>query len=186
MEDELEIIEQSNQKFQEENENLKAKINDLNKSAWQSQIAHVPQDIFLADATISENIALGTPKKDINFNKIEECAKQAQLSEVISNLPQKYNTNIGERGIRLSGGQKQRIGIARALYREATLIIFDEATSALDSATETDVMSSIDSLSNNLTLLMIAHRISTLKNCDFIVEFSDGRIEKIGKYDDFM
>mgnify|MGYP001198689436 CR=1 FL=1 len=162
------------------------KINDLNKSAWQSQIAHVPQDIFLADATISENIALGTPKKDINFNKIEECVKQAQLSEVISNLPQKYNTNIGERGIRLSGGQKQRIGIARALYREATLIIFDEATSALDSATETDVMSSIDSLSNNLTLLMIAHRISTLKNCDFIVELSEGRIEKIGKYDDFM
>ena len=161
-------------------------INDLNKSAWQSQIAHVPQDIFLADATISENIALGVPKKDIVMEMIEECSKQAQLSEVITYLPQKYNTNIGERGIRLSGGQKQRIGIARALYREATIIIFDEATSALDSATETEVMSSIDSLSNNFTLLMIAHRISTLKNCDYIVELSEGRIKKIGKYDDFI
>lgn len=146
---------------------------------WQSCIAHVPQSIFLTDGSIAENIAFGIPKDKINFNQVCRAAKLAQINLFILDLPDKYDTFVGERGIRLSGGQRQRIGIARALYHEAKVIVFDEATSALDNTTEKDVMESINNLSHHMTIILIAHRLSTLNNCDQVIEFSNGKtIEK--------
>jgi ATP-binding cassette subfamily B protein len=141
-----------------------------NERAWQTHIAHVAQDIFLSDGTIAENIAFGLPKDQIDRHKVHAAAKRAQISEFIEELPLKYETAVGERGVRLSGGQRQRIGIARALYRNADVIVFDEATSALDLGTERAVMESIESLDRQLTILIIAHRLSTLRNCNEIVE----------------
>ncbi|QWD77043.1 ABC transporter ATP-binding protein [Polynucleobacter sp. MWH-UH24A] len=153
-----------------------------NHRQWQAQIAHVPQVIFLADCSVAENIAFGLPKEHIDFERVMFAAQQAQISETIESWPQKYQTFVGERGVRLSGGQRQRIGIARALYKQANVIIFDEATSALDSETEMAVMQAIEGLSANLTLLIIAHRITTLKNCTQIVEMSSGTIKRVGTY----
>ena len=150
--------------------------------AWQRRIAHVPQSIYLSDASIAENIALGHPASDIDRARVRQAAQQAQIAEHIESLPQGYDTPVGERGIRLSGGQRQRIGIARALYKQAQVIIFDEATSALDNATERAVMDAIDGLGPNLTILMIAHRLSTLRRCDQIVELQHGRITRVGTY----
>jgi ATP-binding cassette subfamily B protein len=157
-----------------------------NQRAWQAHIAHVPQAIFLSDSTIEENIAFGIPKGEINHNRVREAARQAQIAESIESWPKKYQTYVGERGIRLSGGQRQRIGIARALYKQADVIIFDEATSALDSETEIAVMQAIEGLSHELTLLIIAHRITTLKNCTQIVELGDGCIKRTGSYQDIV
>jgi len=157
-------------------------INEANSRFWQSHIAHVPQSIFLSDSSIAENIAFGVPFEHINMDRVREVALKAQISEVIETLELKYMTHVGERGIRLSGGQRQRIGIARALYKNADVIVFDEATSALDNQTEREVMRSIQSLSNELTVFIVAHRITTLKNCTKIVEISDGRIKKVGSY----
>ena len=145
-------------------------LNGNNLRAWQMNIAHVPQTIFLSDSSIAENIAFGIPKEEINYNKIEEVAKKAQIADHINSLTQGYNTQVGERGIRLSGGQKQRIGIARALYKNASLIVFDEATSALDTETEKAVMESIEALDKDLTLIIIAHRLSTVEKCDSVIE----------------
>ncbi len=153
-----------------------------NNRAWQSHIAHVPQVIFLADSTIEENIAFGVPKDKIDHVRVMQAAQQAQIAESIMSWPGQYKTCVGERGIRLSGGQRQRIGIARALYKQADVIIFDEATSALDSETEKAVMQAIENLSHNLTLLIIAHRLTTLKNCNQIVELGDGGIKRIDSY----
>ena len=153
-----------------------------NHRAWQSHIAHVPQTIFLTDSSIEENIAFGIPKEKINFKRVREAAQQAQIAESIESWPNQYKTFIGERGIRLSGGQRQRIGIARALYKEADVIIFDEATSALDNETEQAVMEAIENLSKDLTLLIIAHRLTTLKNCTQIVELNSGEIKRSGNY----
>jgi ABC-type bacteriocin/lantibiotic exporter with double-glycine peptidase domain len=160
-------------------------INAKNVRSWQMNIAHVPQAIFLNDSTIEENIALGVPKADIDLKLVKEAAKRAQISNFIESQPLKYQTTVGERGVRLSGGQRQRIGIARALYKRANVIFFDEATSALDSKTENDVMDAIDSLGGDLTIIIIAHRISTLKKCHKIIELSEGRVKKIGNYSDF-
>jgi ATP-binding cassette subfamily B protein len=157
-------------------------INLTNIRSWQAQIAHVPQGIYLADSSIEENIAFGIPIEDINHNKVKLVAAQAQISDVIESWPLQYKTKIGERGIRLSGGQRQRIGIARALYKQAKVIIFDEATSALDSNTEKTVMEAVDKLHKDLTVLIIAHRLTTLKNCDLIVELEDGMIKRVGPY----
>jgi ATP-binding cassette subfamily B protein len=157
-------------------------ITAANKRGWQAHIAHVPQAIFLADTSIEENIAFGVPKNQIDFNRVKQAAQQAQISEIIETWPQKYRTFVGERGVRLSGGQRQRIGIARALYKQADVIIFDEATSALDNETEEAVMQAIDGLSNNLTILIIAHRLTTLKNCTEIVELANGAIARLGSY----
>lgn len=154
-----------------------------NIRSWQKHVAHVPQSIFLADGTIAENIAFGIPKDRIDFAQVESAAKQAQIHEMILSLPDRYSTLVGERGVRLSGGQRQRIGIARAIYKRANVIIFDEATSALDSDTEKAVMEAIDNLSNELTILIIAHRISTLKNCSAIVRLEGGTIHSIGNFD---
>jgi ABC-type multidrug transport system fused ATPase/permease subunit len=151
-------------------------INENNLIIWQKKIAHVPQSIFLSDTSIEENIAFGVPPNLIDHNKVRESAEKAQISQTIENLPQKYRTITGERGIKLSGGQRQRIGIARALYKNAEVIIFDEATSALDGETELAVIDSIESLSSNLTILIIAHRLSTLNNCDQIFLVEEGKI----------
>lgn len=153
-----------------------------NNRSWQANIAHVPQTIFLTDATIEENIAFGIPNDAIDMNKVIKAAKQAQIFDFIETLPNKFQTSVGERGIQLSGGQRQRIGIARALYKEADVIIFDEATSALDSKTEEEVISSIENLGGELTLLIIAHRITTLKNCSQIIELKDGEVVRRDSY----
>ena len=157
-----------------------------NNRAWQAHIAHVPQAIYLADSTIEENIAFGIPKEKIDHNRVKQAAQQAQIADIIETWPKKYQTYVGERGIRLSGGQRQRIGIARALYKQADIIIFDEATSALDNETEQAVMQSIESLGNDLTVLIIAHRLTTLKNCTQIVELADCGIKRIGSYEEIV
>lgn len=157
-----------------------------NRRGWQAHIAHVPQSIFLADTSIEENIAFGVPKDKIDYERVRTSAHSAQISEVIESLPQKYKTIVGERGIRLSGGQRQRIGIARALYKQADVIIFDEATSSLDNDTELAVIQSIESLSPNLTILIIAHRLTTLRNCTQVIELGEGGIRRIGNYKDMV
>ncbi len=162
------------------------KVTPANHRAWQAHIAHVPQAIFLADSTIEENIAFGVPKDQIDHHRVKQAAQQAQIAESIESWPDQYQTFVGERGIRLSGGQRQRIGIARALYKKANVIIFDEATSALDNETEQAVMQAIEGLSKDLTLLIIAHRITTLKNCTQIVELASGAIKRVGTYKDIV
>ena len=161
-------------------------ITSTNNRAWQAHIAHVPQAIFLSDSSIEENIAFGVPKNQIDHFRVKQAAQQAQIAESIESWPKQYQTFVGERGIRLSGGQRQRIGIARALYKQADVIIFDEATSALDNDTEQAVMQAIEGLSKDLTLLIIAHRLTTLKNCTQIVELSGGGIKRTGSYNDLV
>jgi ABC-type bacteriocin/lantibiotic exporter with double-glycine peptidase domain len=161
-------------------------ITPTNNRAWQAHIAHVPQAIFLADSSIEQNIAFGVPKTQINHQRVRQAAQQAQIADIVETWPEKYQTLVGERGIRLSGGQRQRIGIARALYKQADVIIFDEATSALDNETELAVMQSIESLSKDLTLILIAHRLTTLKNCTRIVELGEAGIMRSGSYQDIV
>jgi ATP-binding cassette, subfamily B, bacterial PglK len=158
------------------------KLTAANRAAWQRNIAHVPQAIFLADASVTENIAFGVRKADIDLRRVRRAAEQAELAEVIAALPSGYDTRIGERGIQLSGGQRQRIGIARALYKQASLLVFDEATSALDTETETAVMASIERLDRDLTILIIAHRLSTLEGCDVVVRLEGGRAKAAEAY----
>ena len=156
-------------------------INQQNISKWQKNIANVPQTIFLSDTSIAENIAFGIPKDKIDLKRVKEVAQMASLDNFIETLPKKYDTKVGERGVQLSGGQRQRIGIARALYKQAEVIVFDEATSALDDKTEKSVMDAINNLDKNLTILMIAHRLSTLKECDVIYEIENGTIKIVDK-----
>ena len=148
-------------------------ITTTNLRAWQSSIAHVPQNIFLADCSIKENIAFGIPEHLIDYDRVVEAAKRAQIWDFIEDLPKQLSTYVGEQGVLLSGGQKQRMGIARALYKKASIIIFDEATSALDNETEVKVMDSINNLGKDITVLIIAHRLSTLENCDFIIDLDN-------------
>ena len=161
-------------------------ITTPNTRNWQAHIAHVPQAIFLADSTIQENIAFGVPINKIDNALVKQAAEQAQIADIIETWPKKYQTFVGERGIRLSGGQRQRIGIARALYKQADVIIFDEATSALDNKTEQAVMQSIETLGKDLTVLIIAHRLTTLQNCDQIVELANSGIKRIGTYKEIV
>lgn len=147
-------------------------ITSANRRSWQVRIAHVPQAIYLADCSIAQNIAFGVPDDAIDMRRVREAAIKAQIGDFIDGLPQGYDSRIGERGVRLSGGQRQRIGIARALYKKASVIIFDEATSALDSETEAAVMEAIEQLEDDLTLLIVAHRLSTLTVCDEVVDLS--------------
>jgi ATP-binding cassette subfamily B protein len=161
-------------------------ISEKNKIDWQKHIAHVPQSIFLSDRSIAENIAFGVNIPEIDLIKVKEAARKAQISDVIEALPNQYDTYVGERGIRLSGGQRQRIGIARAFYKEADVIILDEATSALDSHTEEALMNAINSFDKDITVLMIAHRITTLKDCDMIVELGFGGVLKVVSYQDLI
>ena len=161
-------------------------LNNSNLIQWQKHIAHVPQSIFLADTTIEENISFSSSQSEINMSKVKNAAKKAKISETIETWNTGYKTNVGERGVKLSGGQRQRLGIARALYKEVDLIVFDEATSALDSATEQEVMSQIDSFDDNLTVIIIAHRISTLKNCSAIWELKNGKLIEHGNYEQLI
>lgn len=161
-------------------------INNTFRQAWQRAIVHVPQSIFLADTTIAENIAFGVPTELIDFERVRQAADQAQIADFIESRPEGYGALVGERGICLSGGQRQRIGIARALYKQAAVLIFDEATSALDSITEKAVMNAIENLNRELTILIIAHRLTTLEHCDSIVQLENGKIVAQGSYDYFM
>lgn len=159
-------------------------LHDPNHAAhllgWRAAVAHVPQSIYLADSSFAENIAFGVPRQEINLKRVKSAAEQAQIAGFIESSLEGYGSFVGERGIRLSGGQRQRIGIARALYKQASVIILDEATSALDNSTEEAVMQAVESLSRNLTLVMIAHRLSTLKRCDRVVRLEHGLIVASG------
>jgi ABC-type multidrug transport system fused ATPase/permease subunit len=154
--------------------------------SWQRVIAHVPQSIFLADRSVAENIAFGVAPAAIDMERVRFAARQAQISEFIEARPEGYEAWVGERGIQLSGGQRQRIGIARALYKKASVLVFDEATSALDNATEQSVMDAIDGLDRELTILLIAHRLTTVRRCDVIVELEHGRMVGQGSYEEML
>jgi ATP-binding cassette, subfamily B, bacterial PglK len=154
---------------------------------WQAGLGYVPQHIFLADQSVAENIALGLPVDRIDQGAVERAARLANLHDfVVSELPQGYDTMIGERGVRLSGGQRQRVGIARALYRDPAVIFFDEATSALDNATERAVMEAIHSLAGKKTIILVAHRLSTVEPCDHIFVLSQGQLVEQGKWVELM
>jgi len=158
-----------------------------NKRAWQRHIGYVPQQIFLSDNTISANIAFGHNINDINQKAVEQAAKIAKLHEfVINELPLKYQTVVGERGVRLSGGQRQRIGIARALYNKPKVLVFDEATSALDNLTEKAVMDAVHNSGNKITKILVAHRLSTVKNCDKIYLFEKGKVKNQGTFEELI
>ena len=157
-----------------------------NVGRWQARIAHVPQHIYLSDATVAENIAFGVPRAEIDLDRARDAARQADIADFIEGQPGGYDAFVGERGVRLSGGQRQRIGIARALYKRSALLVFDEATSALDDATEAAVMGSIDRLGRDLTVVLIAHRLSTLKNCDVIYRLDRGELVGRGRYEEMV
>lgn len=157
-------------------------VTPSNNRAWQALVAHVPQAIFLADCSVAENIAFGLPKSQIDMTRVKSAAQQAQIADVIEGWPKQYETVVGERGVKLSGGQRQRIGIARALYKQAKVIVFDEATSALDTQTEAAVMRAIEGLGRDLTLFIVAHRLSTLSVCDTIIEIGNQGVIRAGGY----
>ena len=161
-------------------------LNNQNLRAWQAHIAHVPQNIYLSDGTIEENIAFGIENEEIDHQRVKKAAQQAQISELIGQWKDGYQTFVGERGIRLSGGQRQRIGIARALYKQASVLIFDEATSALDNETEQAVMDAIEGLDKELTILIIAHRLTTLKGCDKIVKLGKNNAINVLSYKEVL
>ena len=161
-------------------------INDENKRSWQMHIAHVPQTVFLSDGSIEENIAFGVPIEKIDHELIKRVAGQAKISDLVSKQSYGQKNIIGERGIRLSGGQRQRIGIARALYKKADILVLDEATSALDDSTERDIMNEIKELGADLTIFIIAHRLSTLKICDQIIKIEENNRISSGSYNDII
>lgn len=154
-------------------------INDTNRLAWQARIAHVPQHIFLLDGTIAENIAFGEDLERSDTEKIRDAARIAQISSFIETQPKGYDVQVGERGIQLSGGQRQRIGIARALYKNADVLIFDEASSALDTETERALMDAIDGMDRKLTIIMVAHRLQSLRGCDEILRLEHGQLVSV-------
>lgn len=162
-------------------------INRENMRCWQQLIGYVPQDIYLTDDTIKNNIAFGVPETEINDEQLKTAVQIASLEEfIVKQLPQQYNTRIGDRGVRLSGGQRQRIGLARALYRNPDILILDEATSSLDGTTEEEVLQAINHASKVCTVVMIAHRLNTLKNCDQIYIVDKGKICSQGTYDELI
>jgi len=171
--------------FRPSSGNISIDGNALNEKSFpffQANIGYVPQSIYLSDKSIAQNIAFG--EETIDMKRVEEAAKAASLHDFILNeSPQQYGTLVGERGVRLSGGQIQRIGIARALYKNPQILLFDEATSALDNVTEKSVMESINLLSGNITIIMIAHRLTTIRNCDQVVFLERGEISAVGSYD---
>jgi ATP-binding cassette subfamily C protein len=157
-----------------------------NQAEWRSKIGYIPQSIYLIDDTIKNNVALGIPHGEINIDKVNEALSSAMLTEYVDQLPEGINTKIGERGIKISGGQKQRIGIARVLYNNPALLVMDEATSALDTLTEKRIQSTIERLKGRMTIITIAHRISTVKNYDKLVYLENGQVKYIGNYDELI
>ena len=162
------------------------KLKEDNFSSWQKKLGYVPQNIFLTDDTLKNNIAFAVPDNQVDHKKIINAAKLAELENYISTLPDKYNTYVGEKGIRISGGQIQRVGIARALYYNPEIIVLDEATSALDNLTEKNIMDSLKKLSKSKTIIIIAHRLSTIKNCDQIYFLEKGRVSAEGNYNELI
>ncbi|GAA0800553.1 hypothetical protein GCM10009110_09250 [Psychrobacter piscatorii] len=152
------------------------------KESWQQLIGYIPQDIYLSDDTIKANVAFGIEKNEIDDKQLALVLKTAQLEDLINGLKEGVDTIIGERGIKISGGQRQRIGIARALYHNPQILVMDEATAALDNVTEHEFMQAINKLKGRKTLIMIAHRITTVKNCDIIYVIENGYIIDKGSY----
>ena len=146
---------------------------------WASQIGYIPQTIYLCEDSIRANVAFGIPEQNIDDNKVRECLKKAQILDFIDKLPEKEYTVTGENGIKLSGGQRQRIGIARALYNNPPFLVFDEATSALDVDTEKAIMDTVNSLAGEKTMLIIAHRLTTIQKCDIVYKIENGKCEKV-------
>ena len=161
-------------------------LKDDNKRSWQAHISNVPQHIYLSDGTIEENIAFGLPSDEIDHGRVLEAAKKAQISDLIENWEKGYKTLVGERGTRLSGGQRQRVGLARAFYKQTDVLILDEATSALDDQTELAVMDSIESFDEELTVVIIAHRITTLRSCDMIIKLGSDYTMQILSYEELI
>jgi HlyD family secretion protein len=155
-------------------------IDATNRAAWQSRIAYVPQDIFLLDTTIAQNIALGVPPEDIDRARLREAARLAQLDPFLRSLPDGFEHRVGERGTRLSGGQRQRIGIARALYARASVLILDEATNALDGLTEREMQATIAGLRGEYTIILITHRLGSVRLCDRFYEIDHGQLRRLG------
>jgi ATP-binding cassette, subfamily B, bacterial PglK len=157
-----------------------------NKRAWQNTLGFVPQSIYLSEGTIAENVAFGLPQKEINLDQVNKALQLVNLTELVEQLPSGVNAQVGERGVQLSGGQRQRIGIARALYHEANVLVFDEATSALDGITEKIIMEAIHNFSGKKTIIMIAHRLKTVENCDIIYMMDQGEIVDQGTYQELI
>jgi ABC-type multidrug transport system fused ATPase/permease subunit len=161
-------------------------ITERNVRAWRRKIGYVPQEIYLSDDSIRKNIAFGVPDDEIDDDRVREATSIAALDDFILTLPDKFDTVIGERGVRLSGGQRQRIGLARALYRNPEVLVLDEATSSLDGATEATVLDAVRNASKARTVIMIAHRLNTLKDCDAIHVMENGRFTAGGTYEDLL
>ena len=157
-----------------------------NLSSWQRNIGYIPQHIFLADETLRANIAFGLPDKEMDEEQVWQAVRLAQLEELVAKLPKGLDTVIGERGTRLSGGQRQRVGIARALYHNPQVLVMDEATSALDNITEKQIIRAIEELKGDRTIIMIAHRLTTVENCDKIHFMRNGRIKSVGTYNELI
>jgi ATP-binding cassette, subfamily B, bacterial PglK len=154
--------------------------------AWRRDIGYVPQHIYLLDDDVAQNIAFGLPRDDVDLDRVHQAARIAHLHDFVASLPKGYDTIVGERGVRLSGGQRQRIGIARALYHDPKILVMDEATSALDGITENSVMEAIRDLSGQKTIVLVAHRLVTLRDCDVIYLFETGTVLDTGTYDELI
>ena len=154
-------------------------------SSWHRMLGYIPQSIYLCDDTICNNIAFGVKEEEIDMQAVQDALKKAQLYDFVNSLPQGMNTFVGDRGVRLSGGQRQRIGIARALYHNPDVLVLDEATSALDNETEQAVMESIENLKGIKTMIIIAHRLTTIQNADIIYEVTEGKVVERSKEDIF-
>jgi ABC-type multidrug transport system fused ATPase/permease subunit len=162
-------------------------INRENYRSWQRTVGYVPQQIYVSDDTVASNIAFGVDYKDINQEAVEHAAKISNLHDfVINELPMQYKTYVGERGIKLSGGQRQRIGIARALYNKPQLLIMDEGTSSLDNITEHTIMDTLNKIKKDITIILVAHRLNTVKNCDNILVLQNGQVKEQGSYKDLI
>jgi ABC-type bacteriocin/lantibiotic exporter with double-glycine peptidase domain len=157
-----------------------------NLREWQSKVAYMPQQVFLIDGSLRENVTLGTNASEIDENKLYESLRQARLMDLVEKLPEGVNTILGERGIRFSGGQRQRVSLARAFYHDRNILVMDEATSSLDNATEKEIVDEIEQLKGTRTMIVIAHRLTTLKHCDRIYKLRDGKIVNVGSYNEII